>query len=719
MHFLTKLKTTSLYRLLINNLFLIAISVLLTLCFLNHYIFIIFIILYYIFIYKKNKKLLIIIIIISLLLIISFYIKKVIIYDKNIDTFSGLVISISKKEYYNKILIQNGIYKIYVYDYDFLDINIGDKIDVRGINKTIESNHIPYLFNYQKYYYSKNIISIIKAETLTINKSFNIFYLRKIIYQYINNNYSDQAKAFIFGMVLGDTSFLSEDTKDAITINNISHLFAISGLHINIIVLYINKLLSLFIKKDNQKENIIIIILLLYLFITNFSVSILRASLMYIFNIYSNRLDLKLKNLDIASFIFIILSLINPFYMYNLGFVLSFSACFVIIIFSNTIKYLNIKINNIMEILLITFILQVATFPVIINLNNSFNILSIMTNGFFITIVSIFILPFTIITLFIPLFKYIYEYVIKGFDYLNILFSKYFSINIKLPSFSIYEIIIYYLFIIILIIIINKINKKKLIIYFVSLFIFLFIHYEKINLNINGNIYFLDMYEGDATVIDLPFGKGLVIIDTGSQSNDLRKFLDAVGVRKIDYLILTHKHLDHVGNSDDLINNYKVRNVVISIYNDMVFDNTIYVKGGDTINLNNYVFYILSPNYKSNEENDNSIVLLTKLGNYNYLFLGDSTKRIEEEISKNNINVDVVKVGHHGSNTSTSEILYEKIKPEYVIIETGRKEKYSFPNYNVIKYLSKYKVLRTDEDYTISVKFNNHKTIFKKTRKDF
>ena len=298
--------------------------------------------------------------------------------------------------------------------------------------------------------------------------------------------------------------------------------------------------------------------------------------------------------------------------------------------------------------------------------------------------------------------------------------SVYFSINITLPSFNKIELIIYYLFLLGFIISFRKLNKKKKVMYICTLMIFLFCFYNKVNLNINGKVYFLDVYEGDATVIDLPLNKGVVMIDTGAKSSDVLTFLKSIGVRKIDYLILTHSHEDHTGNAKELINNFKVDKLITSIYNYGEYGLTkTYVKAGDIIKINSYSFEVLSPSFDNNDENDNSIVLLSKLGNDNYLFLGDVSKKIEDKLASLDLNVDMVKVAHHGSKTSTSEKLYYKINPKNVFIETGRKERFNFPNEEVITRLSRYNIYRTDQDYTIVVSFNKFNARIKKTRKDF
>ena len=228
---LKTLKIKLLFKEIICNLFLIVINLIILLFSLNYYWIIICLIIYLIYIFNKNKNLFYGLIIIDLIVIISFIIHFLIIKDYQFDKFSGIVIKINYYENYNKLIVKNKFIKCIVYDYDFLDIKIGDYIDVSGNNKIIESNRIFGSFNYQKYYYSQNIVSIIKAQTIEIYKKFNIYYLRRAMYQYITKTFDKLSSSYILGMILGDSSLIDEGSQEMIKINGISHLFAISGIN--------------------------------------------------------------------------------------------------------------------------------------------------------------------------------------------------------------------------------------------------------------------------------------------------------------------------------------------------------------------------------------------------------------------------------------------------------------------------------------------------------
>ena len=156
---------------------------------------------------------------------------------------------------------------------------------------------------------------------------------------------------------------------------------------------------------------------------------------------------------------------------------------------------------------------------------------------------------------------------------------------------------------------------------------------------------------------------------------------------------------------------------VMELKNFVVVGNTINeekyaykIKAGDEFVCSGYTFECLNPVINNGNENDNSIVIKTKIGGLNYLFLGDASKEVEDALLIDE-KIDIVKVGHHGSKTSTSESFYNRINPTYVIITPGMNLKYGFPHNEALEILDKYRVYRTDLHKQINVKFFKNKSI--------
>ena len=175
-----------------------------------------------------------------------------------------------------------------------------------------------------------------------------------------------------------------------------------------------------------------------------------------------------------------------------------------------------------------------------------------------------------------------------------------------------------------------------------------------------------------------------------------------------------------MGESINLVNNFNVRNVIFNIgpYNEIEEElvsvlkkrKINFYKGYDNLNIDGYRFYFLNTKIYDNE-NDNSNVIYFDIDGYKFLFMGDAGVQREKDISeKYNIsNVDVLKVGHHGSKTSSSEKFINKIKPKYSIISVGKNNRYGHPNKEVLDILNKTKIYRTDINGSIEIKLTKNK----------
>lgn len=712
---ITKLKNSLFYKELINNYFILGFSVVLLVFSINYPIgfLLLFLLLYYL--NKKNKLILKINLFLMTIVLLIFIVNSLLIRDKQYTKFYGVVTHINEKEYYNELTVRNGLEKVLIYDYSLAKIELGDRINAEGENKKLESNNNRYEFNYKEYLLSKKIVSIIKVNNVKIDNNkvngFNIIYIiRKYMYKYIDG-FDILSQRYIKGLVFGDTSKFSDNVNESIRINGISHLFAISGLHIQLLISILEFIIGKTKIRDKNKNKYICAFLFMYLIITYFAISVMRAIFMYYLKIINKKYKLKLSSLDIISILFILFILVNPLIIYNMSFKLSFLASFIIILLSQTIGELNIKLNSLSSLLVMTIIVQIGTLPIVINMNNSYNLFSIIANILFVNLITYIILPLSFIVIIVPFVSNIYKYILITFENINEYISTNLSINIDIPSFEGIDIILFYG----LIILILTLRNRKLILLFC---IFIIGFYFKTSLNIIGNVSFLSLYEGDATIIDLPLNKGIIVIDTGTgYGNTLSNHLKAKGIRKIDYLVLTHNHLDHNGEAGIILNEFNVSNLIVNAYDNSVFSKTtktIKMKKGDSFSCNGYVFTCLNPSKNNYNENDNGLVLQTNIGGLEYLFLADVSKEIENKLDV--IKIDVVKVGHHGSNTSTSEKFYQRINPTYVIITPGVNNKYGFPHKEVMKIFEKYKIYRTDIDKQIDINFFYKKSIISTLR---
>ena len=636
-------------------------------------------------------------------------------YKENDSTFEGNILSIKKYDTKTTFIIKekNKTEKILVNYYEKIDkINLGDKVKIKGTLKLPSKNTVPNLFNYRKYLNNNNIYYILTASEITKikNNTKILTHYKNKLQKYINRK---KAHTYLNIFILSNKNDLDKEVLNSYQVNGLSHLFSISGMHITLLLGTILKLLDKVSYNRYYKYIFLIIILIIYMYLTDFTPSILRSGIMFILLTLNKLFNFKIKTKNIIMLTFIIIVLINPYYIYNLGFQLSYLISFYLIIFAHIIN----KHKNYFKKLFITSLISfLVSFPIIISNYYQVNLLSILINLLFVPIISYIVLPLAFITLILPTDSLL----ILTMDILEGISLSLTNINyllLELPKPSIYLIIIYYAIITLLLI-----NKKC----FISLLTTIFIHKISINFNPNMEILFLDVSQGDSILLHYPHDKYNILIDTGGNYNyEISKniiipYLKSKGINKIDYLILTHGDYDHMGESINLIENFKVEKVIFNCgeFNDLEKE-LIKVLEKKKIKYyscikelyidKNKLQFLNTKEYDN--ENDNSSVIYFNYYNYKFLFMGDaSTEREKDILEKYNLkDVDFLKVGHHGSNTSSSEEFINSINPKYSLISVGKNNRYGHPNKEVLDTLNDSKIYRTDQDGSIMFKIKKDK----------
>jgi competence protein ComEC len=232
----------------------------------------------------------------------------------------------------------------------------------------------------------------------------------------------------------------------------------------------------------------------------------------------------------------------------------------------------------------------------------------------------------------------------------------------------------------------------------------------------NLKVHFLDVGQGDSVLI--VNGSNAMLIDAGDRGygSGIVNYLKKQGVERLKYLILTHPHADHIGGAAEVINAFEIEKIIMpkAEHTTKTFENllvTIRSKGmkittpvpGDEYELGSSRFKILAPNSSNYESlNDYSVVIRLVFGNTAFLFTGDAESTSESQILSKNFEVksDVLKVGHHGSASSTSERFLKSVSPKYAVISVGRGNSYGHPTQEVLERLNSYgvKIYRTDEE---------------------
>lgn len=225
----------------------------------------------------------------------------------------------------------------------------------------------------------------------------------------------------------------------------------------------------------------------------------------------------------------------------------------------------------------------------------------------------------------------------------------------------------------------------------------------------------IDVGQGDSILVQTPTNKN-ILIDGGDEysKNIINSYLRQKRIKTIDIIIATHPDSDHIGSLDNVIKKFNVNSIYMpeQSTNSESYQNLInsctdknlaiqYLYKDDVLNIDNNInIYVLSPSYIQEESNLNSIVFKLTFNNNSFLFMGDAEEENEKEILRsfelNNINF--IKIGHHGSNSSSSLEFIKKINPDIAAISCGYKNQYGHPHKEVIDNLkqSHVSIYRTD-----------------------
>lgn len=616
----------------------------------------------------------------------------------------------------------------------------GDILKIEGEYEKINSYKNKGVFNYETYLKKDNIYGKIKAKKITLKqKTKNKIRISQKIKEKFKQNFEKKTANYFITIILGDKSELDKQIKENFQNGGISHLLAISGMHINCIVLIITYIINKTINSYKIRKLITIGILIMYGSIIEFSPSAIRAIIMAIMHFTALILlekDNFLVNISISSFIILIIS---PYYLVDTGFLLSFTATISIVyVYKKLRKEVskNKIIQSIADSLILTISANILIAPIVICLfkkvSSSMIIIGIIISPFIFIIEIIGILIIIIPSFILKFLKVQIELFISIFDFLSSI--NFLTIYFKVPN--IIQIILYYTIIIKFLFkpkrkIISKILICIIVISIVSQLIYssYSILFRKFEINL------IDVGQGDSTLIVTPKNKKILIDGGGNENYDiganvLIPYLLNKKIKQIDYLMISHFDTDHVGGTFKVLEKLKVKQVIISQQKEDSSNfqkfleiakkrniKIIVVKAGDRIQIEKNIYIeILWPTEKMEIEynplNNNSIVAKLVYYDTSILFTGDIEAEAEKELVKkygHKLKADILKAAHHGSKTSSTQEFLDNVNPSVVLIGVGRNNKFGHPSDGVINRLKKRNICiyRTDLEGEVNIKINS------------
>jgi len=634
-------------------------------------------------------------------------------------------------------------------------IEYGREVRVIGTLNIPKGSTNPEGFSYRTYLSHNGISATIFARGYNIelgdknNGNFLVqtgLNIRSRIVNVINQSLPPQQAGLLNGMLIGYKQDLSEEVQEAFSKSGLSHIMAVSGSNVGFIVL---PLVFIFGKLKVRKRyaNILIIaILILFTLITGFEPSVLRAVIMAVVILIGQIILRETEIFTSISFAALLLMFYNPGILFNIGFQLSFAATISLVLFYKHLKEkLSFKFipSFIADVLAATISAQIGVLPVTVFYFNKLSVVSIFSNLLVVPIVEFITILGTLMAI-LGQIHIVFSVLIGYIN--NVLLSIVLLVTkvsadmpwsvITLTTPSIILVVFYYAAVMYFFWYKPKYKARLNPRYLICAVLLIFITILYGALTPKGlEVVFLDVGQGDCALVRTSKGKN-VLIDGGGYSstsgngtsvgeNIVLPFLLDCGIDRLDLVVATHGHDDHIQGLIPVLEELKVDNLIIP---EVPLDDGLKVMcriaeeenikletcaGGDTIKLDGITYFdVLSPKkgvyIEKSPLNNNSLVLKLHYKDVSILFTGDIEREAEDILLIDNIDLkaDILKVAHHGSPGSTCSEFLEKARPDVAVISVGENNKFGHPADAVLERLESDGIMmfRTDVDGAIVLK---------------
>jgi len=637
----------------------------------------------------------------------------------------------------------------------------GVRCKVNGTLEPPNQAKNPNSFDYQLYLKRKEIFWILRPNDISpeicIQPQGNLITLLKRVRQKevlkLEEKMDEDLAAIFAALLFGDRNLMNPELEEDYAKTGTVHLLAISGLHVALLTgMCFAFLLRLGMTRE-KAELFLILILPFYAVLTGLTPSVNRSVLMLMLMLVARRLKVQITPLDAISIAFLFLVLISPYTIYEPGFQLSFGVSLALVLSSTRI--INTFQSYLLKLIVISFISQLASIPILLSYFYEISLISVVTNLLFVPLFSIIILPFVLVIYLTGIFfPFVSDFFLFWMSFIIAFANKVSALFASFPFSSVvigkpHQFILLVYFVIYLLFFISWEKRKKSLVVFLLPFIPIILQVVFPYLSPYGKVVFIDVGQGDSILIRLPYNRANYLIDTGGTisfnkeaweerrdhfetgEDILLPFLKSEGVRKLDKLILTHGDMDHIGGAPAILSELTIDEILmpISVERSEMERRVIgiaetnqakvrIVGAGARWKVGQDLFQIISPLEKLEDKNEGSIVLYASFGGKRWLFTGDLGSSGEAELIKHysQMDVDVLKVGHHGSKTSSSEVFLDTIQPEIAVISAGDGNRYGHPHAEVLEWLKsrKIKLYRTDTQgaviYTFKVDSGTFRT---------
>lgn len=605
-------------------------------------------------------------------------------------------------------------------------------------------------FNHQRYLERRKIHWQLKAQEINPINSVKIksTCIQKIdgirfrIIRYMDKNFHKKVSSYLKILFMAEGSSVAGEVKESYRALGLIHLFSISGFHIS----YLARVIQRFFLRmgiSHERTNIILVVILpLYGLVAGLSVSIFRAVAQKTVKVWSVILNKEMDGLDAWALAMILSLMINPYSIFELSFQLSYSLSGMFILIGKK-KWIR-ELSSLKQSLLLSVLSMLISLPFLSYHFYEISWFTILSNLLFIPVFTYFLFPsLSIVFLmsfllsgsvfFIGLNKILALILIK-MEMLLLGITGHFNFSFvigSLPYLTLLALTFSILYML------KKVEQKKRPSIFLVLSVFLCVLWNR--LSPIGYVLILDVGQGDSILIKEANTRKVSLIDTGGkvpwqekeewQERD-KKFsigknivvpsLKSLGISSIDRLYISHSHADHMGEIQNISQEMEIKEIAASkeTYEDKAFQEQI--RG---INKNKMVeiqpktthdyptinTLVLHPIEAYKDKNNQSLVLYVKMGEDYWLFTGDIEAEGEKDLIKSfpSLRIDYLKLGHHGSSTSSTNEFINCVQPKKAFVSVGKKNSYGHPSSEVLQSLldKEIDIYSTAEDGAIKINY--------------
>ena len=605
-----------------------------------------------------------------------------------------------------------------------------------------------YSFDMAKYLHQNGAVSLLAIQSIDGAKQNDawlnqLLSRRDAVKNHIREHFPESLAAEAEALLIGERENMDPEDQRVHQTLGISHLFAISGLHVGMAsgLLYVI-LIRLHVRKEAAMV-ILLIALPLYAVIAGGAPSVWRAVSMVLVVVAGKLCGFKLPIASIMLTSLMAFIFWDPFALYKIGFQLSYGATFGIIY---SLKFLGKIQSSLKTSFVITFISQMTLYPLLLFHFYELSLSAFVVNSLFVPLFTLIILPANFVLLFLTaIYQPAADFIFYFYEPFREVIGK-FMIGLAGLPYQLWNpgkpggLMVFLLTVTVYLFYCaaeQRFRWRQLLILLVPAILFTALPYLDPRLKVT----FLDVGQGDSALIELPYRKAVYLIDSGGVlrfDTDAFKekkrpyeigrqvvapYLKGNGISSLDTFIISHPDADHAEGADEIFQLFSIDTLHLTpgsasntLMQQLAPDTTeaelVFPASGTNWTVGKTQFTYLSPKDAEYEGNNDSLVLLMKTGNYRVLFTGDleaaGEKDLLESYSSELTELTILKIGHHGSKSSSSEEFLSALQPALSIFSTGADNRYGHPSADVVERFTELqlKTLNTAENGTIRLLYH-------------